>query len=118
MVDSSIAQAYVQIIRNAEKFIYIENQYLMGSSCNWLDQNYANTSCNNMIPKAIVERIKISIDNNEPFTVYILLPLFPEGDPTSMATQEIIFWQNQTLRYMNSAVGKHLKKHLKQISAT
>jgi len=26
MVDSSIAQAYIQMIRNAENFIYIENQ--------------------------------------------------------------------------------------------
>ena len=26
-VDSSIAQAYIQMIRNAENFIYIENQY-------------------------------------------------------------------------------------------
>ena len=29
-IDSSIAQAYIQMIRNAENFIYIENQYFLG----------------------------------------------------------------------------------------
>lgn len=32
MVDSSIAQAYIQMIRNAENFIYIENQVSMNAS--------------------------------------------------------------------------------------
>jgi phospholipase D1/2 len=35
MVDASIAQAYIQMIRNAENFIYIENQYFLGSAYCW-----------------------------------------------------------------------------------
>ena len=35
MVDSSLARAYVQMIRNAEHFIYIENQYFFGSAYCW-----------------------------------------------------------------------------------
>jgi phospholipase D1/2 len=35
MIDMSIHSAYVKAIRVAHKFIYIENQYFLGSSYNW-----------------------------------------------------------------------------------
>jgi len=34
---------------------------------------------------------KISV--NERFCVYIVIPMWPEGVPTSAAVQEILFWQ-------------------------
>ena len=48
-VDSSIAQAYIQMIRNAENFIYIENQYFLGSAYSWLDDQ--NTMAPHIIPR-------------------------------------------------------------------
>ncbi|MED6131309.1 Phospholipase D beta 1 [Stylosanthes scabra] len=35
MIDMSIHSAYVKAIRSAQNFIYIENQYFLGSSYNW-----------------------------------------------------------------------------------
>lgn len=35
LIDMSIHIAYVKAIRAAQKFIYIENQYFLGSSYNW-----------------------------------------------------------------------------------
>jgi phospholipase D1/2 len=35
LIDMSIHTAYVNAIRAAQKFIYIENQYFLGSSFNW-----------------------------------------------------------------------------------
>jgi len=35
LIDMSIHSAYVKAIRAAQKFIYIENQYFLGSSYNW-----------------------------------------------------------------------------------
>lgn len=35
MIDMSIHSAYVKAIRAAQKFIYIENQYFLGSSYHW-----------------------------------------------------------------------------------
>ena len=46
-VDSSIAQAYIQIIRNAENFIFIENQYFLGSAYSWLQNDDVNCIANN-----------------------------------------------------------------------
>lgn len=35
LIDMSIHAAYIKAIRAAQHFIYIENQYFLGSSYNW-----------------------------------------------------------------------------------
>lgn len=35
VIDKSIQTAYIQAIRSAQHFIYIENQYFLGSSYAW-----------------------------------------------------------------------------------
>ena len=35
LIDMSIHSAYVKAIRSAQHFLYIENQYFIGSSYNW-----------------------------------------------------------------------------------
>ena len=40
-IDVSIQMAYVKAIRSAQHFIYIENQYFLGSSYNWPDYKTA-----------------------------------------------------------------------------
>ena len=72
-VDSSIAQAYIQMIRNAENFIYIENQYFLGSACSWLQNDDVN--CNHTIPVEIAQRIVEKIRMNQRFTTYVLIPM-------------------------------------------
>jgi hypothetical protein len=37
VIDKSIQTAYIQVIRSAQHFIYIENQYFIGSSYAWHD---------------------------------------------------------------------------------
>ena len=54
-VDSSIAQAYIQMIRNAVHFIYIENQYFLGSAYAWMMNDDVN--CNHTIPSEIAQKI-------------------------------------------------------------
>jgi phospholipase D1/2 len=38
-------------------------------------------------------KIASKIKANERFAIYIVLPMWPEGDPKSGAVQEILFWQ-------------------------
>jgi phospholipase D1/2 len=40
-IDVSIQMAYVKAIHMAQHFIYIENQYFLGSSYNWPDYDVA-----------------------------------------------------------------------------
>lgn len=38
-------------------------------------------------------KIASKIKAKERFAVYVVLPMWPEGDPKSAAMQEILFWQ-------------------------
>ena len=45
------------------------------------------------IPHEIVKKIVSKIEAGQRFTVYITIPMFPEGDPVDGITQEILYWQ-------------------------
>jgi phospholipase D1/2 len=91
LIDRSIHAAYVNAIRAAQHFIYIENQYFLGSSFNW-DSN-KDIGANNLIPIEIALKIASKIKANERFAAYIVIPMWPEGIPTSLPTQRILYWQ-------------------------
>jgi len=106
-VDSSIAQSYIQMIRNAVHFIYIENQYFLGSAYAWMINDDVN--CHHTIPSEIAQKICDKIQANEPFCAYIMIPMFPEGDPASAPIQEILYWQTRTIEMMYKRVGDAIK---------
>lgn len=106
LIDMSIHTAYVKAIRAAQHFIYIENQYFLGSSYNW--NNYKNLGANNLIPMEIALKIANKIRANERFSAYIVLPMWPEGVPTSTPTQRILFWQHNTMQMMYGTIYKAL----------
>ncbi|XP_020255955.1 phospholipase D beta 2-like [Asparagus officinalis] len=91
LIDMSIHTAYVKAIRAAQHFLYIENQYFLGSSYNW-DSN-KDLGANNLIPIEIALKIANKIKANERFSAYIIVPMWPEGNPTGAATQRILYWQ-------------------------
>ena len=43
------------------------------------------------------------------FTAYILIPMFPEGDPASAPVAEILFWQFRTLQAMYQTIVKAIQ---------
>ncbi|CAH1415586.1 unnamed protein product [Lactuca virosa] len=108
LIDMSIHTAYVKAIRAAQHFIYIENQYFLGSSFNW--SNYKTLGANNLIPMEIALKIANKIRANERFAVYIVIPMWPEGSPTSTAVQRILFWQNKTMQMMYEVIYKALQE--------
>ncbi|KAK4262023.1 hypothetical protein QN277_027637 [Acacia crassicarpa] len=107
VVDKSIQTGYIQAIRSAQHFIYIENQYFIGSSYAW--PSYKDAGVDNLIPMELALKIANKIRARERFAVYIVLPMWPEGDPNSAAMQEILFWQNQTMQAMYKIVAEELK---------
>ncbi|CAN1754292.1 Phospholipase D beta 1 [Linum perenne] len=106
LIDMSIHAAYVKAIRSAKHFIYIENQYFIGSSYAW--DSYNNLGANNLIPMEIALKIVTKIRANERFAAYILVPMWPEGVPTGAATQRILFWQQKTMQMMYETIYKAL----------
>lgn len=106
LIDNSIQRAYINLIRTAEAFIYIENQYFMGSSYNWSKEK--DTLSNNLIPKEITEKIVSKIQAGEEFKCYITIPMYPEGDPTCSSSQEILYWQHLTMESMYRDIAQAL----------
>ncbi|KAG8646094.1 phospholipase D delta isoform X2 [Manihot esculenta] len=106
-VDKSIHTAYIKAIRSAQHFIYIENQYFLGSSYYW--PSYKNAGADNLIPMELAFKIASKISANERFSVYIVIPMWPEGVPSSSAVQEILFWQGQTMAMMYKIIAKALE---------
>ncbi|KAI4389153.1 hypothetical protein MLD38_001409 [Melastoma candidum] len=106
LIDMSIHRAYVKAIRAAQQFIYIENQYFIGSSYNW--SQFKDLGANNLIPMEIALKIADKIRANERFAAYIVIPMWPEGVPTGAATQRILFWQHKTMQMMYETIHKAL----------
>lgn len=106
-IDKSIQTAYIQAIRSAQHFIYIENQYFIGSSYAW--PGYKDAGAENLIPMELALKIASKIRAKERFSVYVVMPLWPEGVPTTATVQEILFWQYQTMQMMYEVVAQELK---------
>ncbi|XVE94485.1 hypothetical protein REPUB_Repub02eG0013100 [Reevesia pubescens] len=107
MIDKSIQTAYIQAIRSAQHFIYIENQYFIGSSYAW--PAYKEAGADNLIPMELALKIVSKIRARERFTVYVVIPMWPEGVPSSASVQEILFWQGQTIQMMYGVIAQELK---------
>ncbi|KAL6893728.1 hypothetical protein ACP4OV_007826 [Aristida adscensionis] len=106
-IDRSIHSAYVKAIRSAQHFIYIENQYFVGSSFYW--PSYKNAGADNLIPIELALKIASKIRANERFAVYIVIPMWPEGIPNTAPVQQILFWQGQTMSMMYKIVADALQ---------
>lgn len=106
-VELSIHEAYVEAIRRAERFIYIENQYFIGGCHLW--ENDRHSGCWNLIPIEIALKIASKIKAKERFAVYILIPMWPEGDPESESVQAILHWTRETMKMMYGLIGEAIK---------
>ncbi len=101
--EHSIQESYLRSIAQADRFIYIENQYLIGSGAHWSEPR---GSVKNQVPEAIVQRIVSKINSNSPFHVYVVVPMFPEGPPLGGASPAIRRFEWLTMEYMAKSVYK------------
>ncbi|KAJ6394595.1 hypothetical protein OIU77_023743 [Salix suchowensis] len=111
IIDRSIQDAYINAIRRAKNFIYIENQYFLGSSFSWSadDIKPEDISALHLIPKELSLKIVSKIEAGERFTVYVVVPMWPEGIPESASVQAILDWQRRTMDMMYKDVIQALR---------
>jgi phospholipase D1/2 len=100
----SIQDAYRQAIDQAERFIYIENQYFIGSGARWGSPSIAND-----IPERLLNKILERDGKKKDFHVYVVTPMFPEGDPSSLSIQEVRRNAWETMKYMATTLQTKLK---------
>ncbi|KDP37092.1 hypothetical protein JCGZ_06148 [Jatropha curcas] len=111
IIDRSIQDAYINAIRRAKNFIYIENQYFLGSSFGWSPDGIKPEDINalHLIPKELSLKIVSKIEAGERFTVYVVVPMWPEGIPESGSVQAILDWQRRTVEMMYKDIVQALR---------
>jgi phospholipase D1/2 len=110
-IDESVHAGIVYHIRRAEHSVYIESQYFLSSSHMW--GSSSKTKCGNLIAAELTLKICQKIEANEPFAAYILVPMWPEGIPTSGAVQAILRFQTLTMESMYTRIAAALKRRKK-----
>lgn len=111
VIEKSIQDAYILAIRRARRFIYIENQYFLGSSFDWKKTpgiTIEDINALHLIPKELSLKIMNKIQAGERFTAYIVIPMWPEGIPESASVQAILDWQRRTMEMMYTDIYKAL----------
>jgi phospholipase D1/2 len=103
-IEKSILLAYRHNIARAQRFIYIENQYFMGASAQW-------GRAENDLPAHLVDRILKRAEAKAPFHVYIVMPMFPEGDPQAGDNREVRLNQWLTMQRMVQELYRELKNN-------
>ncbi|KAL5729610.1 phospholipase D [Ranunculus cassubicifolius] len=111
IIDRSIQDAYINAIRRAKNFIYIENQYFLGSSYAWKPDGIKpeDIGCLHLIPKELSLKIVSKIEAGERFAVYVVVPMWPEGIPESGSVQAILDWQKRTMEMMYTDIIQALE---------
>ncbi|KFK38694.1 hypothetical protein AALP_AA3G147900 [Arabis alpina] len=110
-VEKSVHDSYIVAIRKADRFIYIENQYFMGSCDHWENKNDKNCSgCTNLIPVEIALKVAAKIREKQRFAVYIVIPMWPEGPPESESVEEMLHWTRETMSMMYRIIGEAIRE--------
>lgn len=68
-IDKSIHSAYVKAIRSAQHFVYIENQYFVGSSYSW--PTYKNAGID--LPQTLLSLYEHLVSWNTAIVILIFL---------------------------------------------
>ncbi|KAK9734522.1 hypothetical protein RND81_04G145300 [Saponaria officinalis] len=106
--EKSIHDAYVEAIRKADNFIYIENQYFIGGCGLW--ETDQSSGCRNLIPVEIALKVTNKIRARERFSIYVVIPMWPEGSPESETVQDILHWTRETMTMMYRLIGEAIKE--------
>ncbi|KAF2161258.1 hypothetical protein M409DRAFT_59260 [Zasmidium cellare ATCC 36951] len=70
-VEHSIANAYIQTIKNSEHFVYMENQFFITATCD------KQAPVKNLVGAAIVERVLRAARNGENWHMIVNIPSVP-----------------------------------------
>jgi len=109
--ESSIMKAYVSLIKHAQHFVYIENQFFM-TSCSTKSHNIANT-----IGAAIQARIVKAIRRREKFRVVIFVPEHQDGPIENKITQTLLRYMQKSLTQGKRSLVGQIKMEISSLGA-
>ncbi|TFK38573.1 phospholipase D [Crucibulum laeve] len=106
LIEHSIQDAYIQLIKEAEHFIYIENQFFISST-------KKGESVTNQIARALVDRIVRAANEGEKFKVIVTIPEVPgfAGDIKAEGSLKVIMAaQYRTINRGGSSIYEEIRK--------
>lgn len=103
--ETSILNAYVDLIKNAEHYIYIENQFFVTTTNPEKDMEVKNP-----IAQAICERIVRAHSKNEKFRAYVVLPLLPSFD-SFITIQAVQYYNLRSIINGEYSIYKELQRN-------
>ena len=60
--------------------------------------------------REITQKIIQKMEAGESFHCYVCIPMYPEGDPTTTPSQEILRWQFRTIESMYARIGNAIQR--------
>ncbi len=102
--EHSILNAYLDLIKKAEHFIYIENQFFITTT------NPAKDDVKNTIGLALAERIIRAHQANQSFKVYVFLPLLPGFDKMN-AIKAVQYYNLRSIKFGQYSIYNMLQKN-------
>ena len=92
--ECSISNAWIDAINDAQRLVYLENQFFIGSA----GQGPQAPNARNRIPEAILNRIIRAARQKEKFKCIIVIPQHPQGDVAfTMRPRIILHYQCETI---------------------
>ncbi|KAK0092201.1 hypothetical protein PV326_001951 [Microctonus aethiopoides] len=106
-IEQSIHEAYIDVITNSEKYIYIENQFFITMA------TMERHSVRNRIGETLLKRILRAHKEGAIFRVFIVMPLLPGfegevGGPTGTTLHTITHWNYASISRGKDAILSRL----------
>ncbi|XP_011168576.2 phospholipase D2 isoform X2 [Solenopsis invicta] len=106
-VERSIQEAYIQAISEAERYIYIENQFFISLA------SVEKGGVKNQIGETLLKRILRAHREGAVFRVFVVMPLLPGfegevGGPSGRALQAITHWNYNSISRGKDAILNQL----------
>jgi phosphatidylserine/phosphatidylglycerophosphate/cardiolipin synthase-like enzyme len=98
-VTKEIHAAYLECIKNANKYLVITNQDFIGNS-------KTHHTSRNYIPEALIMRISQAHQKKEPFHIYLILPAVPGKDLTTLKPKTILRKDWETLDFLFARINE------------
>jgi phospholipase D1/2 len=108
--ETSIQESYIELISNAKRYVYIENQFFISST----GDNKRGSLVKNKIAKALVDRVLKETTEKSQFRVFVILPCCPAFEisdraqlfhPDAFTVRATLHFISKTIQSIKAAVG-------------